>query len=281
MARSLDDLSFGSAIEVFFQSIIFYSLATFFIELEFFKSENSLVGPRFFLWSERVVASIFTVEYVLRWVRSRRWSYPFTFTSIVDLLAVLPFYVGFLVDLRVLRLIRTLRMLRLFKLHRYNTALRSFVTSIRSVRDQLGALGIVVLFFVMLSSSILFECEHLAQPQVFAKFSDAVWWCITTLTTVGYGDKFPITSAGRVTATFTVVFGLGVFGTFISVIGGAFLQTHRGTTHSIRISRACFDHLTKLIHVQGKDISSSSLAETVEQLAEEAVRRHGSSGIGI
>jgi hypothetical protein len=132
----------------------------------------------------------------------------------------------------------------------------------------------------MLSSSLLFECEHLAQPQVFAKFSDAVWWCITTLTTVGYGDKFPITSAGRVTATFTVVFGLGVFGTFISVIGGAFLQTHRETTHSVRISQACCDHLTKLIHVHGKDVSSSNLAKTVEQLAEQAVRQYGSPGLG-
>jgi voltage-gated potassium channel len=140
MARSLDDQSFGIEIESFFQFVIFYSLATFFVELEFFKSENSLVGPRFFLWSERLVASIFTVEYALRWIRSKNWRYPITFTAIVDLLAVLPFYVGFLVDLRVLRLIRTLRMLRLFKLHRYNTALRSFVASIRNAGDQLGAL---------------------------------------------------------------------------------------------------------------------------------------------
>jgi voltage-gated potassium channel len=169
------------------------------------------------MWSERVIAGVFTIEYIIRWLRSRKWSYPLTATALIDLLAVLPFYVGFIVDLRVLRLVRTLRMLRLFKLHRYSAALRNFMKSIRSVGDQLGALGVVVLFFVMLSSSILFDCEHSAQPQVFSKFSDAVWWCITTLTTVGYGDKYPITPAGRVAATVTVVFGLGVFGTFISV----------------------------------------------------------------
>jgi voltage-gated potassium channel Kch len=163
-------------------------------------------------------------------------------------------------------------MLRLFKLHRYNAALRSFMASLRSVGDQLGALGIVVLFFVMLSSTILFECEHIVQPLVFSKFSDAVWWCITTLTTVGYGDKYPITSAGRVTATFTVVFGLGVFGTFISVIGAAFLQSH-GATTTIRISRACRDELAGLIVAQGKEVTDSTLSDTVAHIVEGVSRQ--------
>jgi voltage-gated potassium channel len=237
MTRSSGERPFGQAVEVLFQVFIFYSLATYFVELEFVGSESSVSGPKFFLWSERIVAGVFTVEYVLRWVLSRRWSYPLTFAALIDLLAVLPFYIGFLVDLRALRLVRTLRMLRLFKLHRYNAALRNFVASIRSVADQLSALGIVILFFVMLSSSLLYEFEHSAQPQIFARLSDGLWWCVTTLTTVGYGDKYPITTAGRITATFTVVFGLGVFGTFISVIGGAFLQT-RGVAKSIRISPA-------------------------------------------
>src|SRR5664280_1363603 len=277
MSRSHDERPCSNTIEVFFQFVIFYSLATYFIELEFVRSENSLVGPRFFLWSERVVAGVFSVEYIFRWLRSRKWHYPLTFVALIDLFAVLPFYVGFLVDLRVLRLVRTLRMLRLFKLHRYNAALRTFMASLRGVSDQLGALCIVVLFFVMLSSTILFEFEHLAQPQIFAKFSDAVWWSISTLTTVGYGDKYPITSAGRVTATFTVVFGLGVFGTFISVIGGAFLQAH-GTTTTIRVSRSCRNRLAELVLAKGNEVSDLSIGYTIERIVEDAVNREISVG---
>ena len=267
MSRDLDEGPFSNAVEVLFQCVIFYSLATLFIELQFTTSENSLVGPKFFLWSERVVAGIFSIEYALRWFRSGKWRYPLSFAAIVDLLAVLPFYVGFLVDLRALRLVRTFRMLRLFKLHRYNLALRNFMSSLRGAADQAGALGVVVLFFVLLSSTVLFECEHLAQPQVFAKLSDAVWWSITTLTTVGYGDKFPITPAGRFTATVTVVFGLGVFGAFISVIGTAFRYTHRTTT-SVQISRKCRDRLAVLILEQGKDVDAETLADTVERIVE-------------
>jgi voltage-gated potassium channel len=162
--------------------VIFYSLVMYFAELEFSGSENSVSGPRFFLWSERAVASLFTVEYLVRWAKSRKWLYPFSVMAIVDLLAILPFYVGFMVDLRTLRLIRTLRALRLFKFYRYNAALQSFVSSFRSVWDQLQVLGIVVFLFTLLSSSVIFEFEHPVQPGVFARFSDAIWWCITTCT---------------------------------------------------------------------------------------------------
>ncbi len=119
-----------AVLEVFIQSVIFYSLAMYFVELEFAHSNNTRQGFPFFLWSERVVAAIFTVEYLVRWLFSKnRLRYPFQPMSIIDLLAVLPFYVGFMVDMRVLRLIRTLRILRLFKFYRYNDALRSFVVS--------------------------------------------------------------------------------------------------------------------------------------------------------
>lgn len=274
MTRRLDERPFRPAVEALFQIAIFYSLATYFVELEFVPSDNGNGVPAFFIWSERVVATIFSVEYVLRWIRSRRWRYPLTFAAMIDLLAVLPFYFGFLVDLRALRLVRTLRILRLFKLHRYNTALRNFAFSLRSIRAQLAALGIVVLFFIVLSSSLLFEFERVAQPQAFAKYSDGLWWCITTLTTVGYGDKFPITAAGRVTATFTVVFGLGVFGTFISLIGGAFLDSHGGTS-TVRISQQCHSLLSLMILGKGEVVNDLTLTATVEHLVKDAATREG------
>jgi voltage-gated potassium channel len=263
MAHSQSERQFSTAFETFFQLVIFYSLGTYFIEMEL-GSQNADEAP-FFVWSERIVAGAFSIEYVLRWVRSRRWSYPVTAAAIIDLLAVLPFYLGFLVDLRALRLVRTLRMLRLFKLHRYNAALHAFAKSMRSARDQLGALSVVVMFFVTLSSSILFECERSAQPKVFAKFTDAVWWCITTLTTVGYGDKYPITAAGRIAATLTVVFGLGIFGTFISIIGGAFMQTQRSSS-TLRVSQECYNRLACVVQAAGSEVNEATLSHAIECL---------------
>src|SRR2546421_4367292 len=99
-------------LELFVQVLIFYSLLMYFLELEFTISERS-VG--FWLWSERIVATLFTIEYITRWVVSRSWLYPLRPMALVDLVAILPFYVGFFVDLRSLRLVRTLRVLRLFK----------------------------------------------------------------------------------------------------------------------------------------------------------------------
>src|SRR2546428_563915 len=120
-------------LELLIQALILYSIATHFVEVEIVRSERS---TGFWLWSERVVATLFTIEYLVRWGLSRSWLYPFRPMAIVDFLAVLPFYVGFLVDLRSLRLIRTLRVLRLFKLYRYNTALQNIGSAFHRARNQ-------------------------------------------------------------------------------------------------------------------------------------------------
>lgn len=229
-----------AGLELFIQAVIFYSLITYFVEIEFGGAEHSLSGHAFFLWSERVVAFIFTVEYLIRWATAaRKRSYPFRPLAIVDLLAVLPFYFGFLVDLRMLRLVRTLRILRLFKLFRYNEALKSFSRSCEKVQRELNVLGIAVVFLVFFSGSIMFEAERNVQPQMFGRYSDGIWWSVVTLTTVGYGDKVPITLAGRLTACVTLFLGLGLFGSFVSLIGGAFAATlneNRDRQQAIRLS---------------------------------------------
>lgn len=222
---------FVTIMELFVQVVIFYSLAMYFVELEFGGTEHSKAGHPFFLWSERVVAGIFTIEYLIRWFFSRnKLRYPFRPMAIVDLVAILPFYVGFMVDLRALRLIRTLRVLRLFKFYRYNEALRSFIVSFNKIRHELYIIGVAILFLVFFSSTLEYEFERNAQPEMFARYSDAVWWSVITLTTVGYGDKYPVTLGGRLTAIGTLVLGLGIFGTFLSLIGSAFMETMQSKT---------------------------------------------------
>jgi voltage-gated potassium channel len=232
----------GTRFEWATQLVIVYSLVMFFVELQYSTTDNSKIGHPFFLWSERAVAGIFTAEYALRWWRAKdRLRHPFTLLALIDLAAILPFYLGFLVDVRSLRLIRTLRVLRLLKVYRYNRALQGFIDSFKELKTQAEVLGVAVLFFMVFSATTMYELERGAQPQVFASYSDALWWCITTLTTVGYGDKYPVTAGGRITATMTVVFGLGVFGTFISLIGKSFMHhieaDERQRSFTSRISR--------------------------------------------
>jgi voltage-gated potassium channel len=203
-----------------------YSVVALFAELEFADSDQS---TGFFLWSERVVAVAFTVEYVARWVASRRPGYPLRPMAVVDLLAILPFYIGFLVDLRALRLLRLLRVLRLFKLYRYTNAVQSIHHAFHRVRYEFGVIGFAVLTLLLVCSVAVYELEREAQPVAFAHVSDAVWYSVTTLTTVGYGDKVPVTAGGRLVAVFMMVGGLGLFGTFVSLVGSAFLEELRAT----------------------------------------------------
>lgn len=213
-------------VEIVIQVLIFYSIGMHLVELEFADVGHS---EGFFLWSERVVAAIFTVEYFARWWASGRWSYPLDFMALVDLIAVLPFYVGFFVDLRSLRLIRLLRALRLFKLTRYNDALQHILNAYHKVRYEFMLIGFALFFVGWCSSLAIFELEREAHPDQFGRLSDAVWYILVTVTTVGYGDKVPVTPGGRIVAGCTMIAGLTLFGTFMSLIGSAYLEEIRRT----------------------------------------------------
>jgi voltage-gated potassium channel len=255
-------------LECFIQLIIFYSLIMYFIELEFCHTEHSRAGHIFFLWSERTVAGIFTIEYITRWIySSRKKSYPFTPLAIIDLLAILPFYLGFLVDMRSLRLIRTLRILRIFKFYRYNEALRRITLTYYRVKDELYVLGGAILLLVFFSGTIIYEAEREVQPEMFTKYSDGIWWSIVTLTTVGYGDKYPITFTGRLTACITMIVGLGLFGSFISIMGSSFISTikEKNAVKHVNISSSNMDHIRNILESSGKTLDENGINEVIEK----------------
>jgi voltage-gated potassium channel len=211
-------------LELFIQVLIFYSIAMHFIEVEYTGTDRS---TGFWLWSERCVAALFTAEYVARWVTSRRWLYPLRPMAVVDLLAILPFYVGFFVDLRSLRLIRTLRVLRLFKLTRHGRALDTLYNAFHRIRHEFAVIGFALFIVCWCSAVVIFELERHAEPRRFGRMSDAVWYVLVTVTTVGYGDLYPVTGCGKLVAGCTMVAGLVLFGTFISLVGGAFVEELR------------------------------------------------------
>lgn len=215
-------------LELFILMVVVISIVLHFIEVESPELHQTM---KFFFWAEAVIAAIFTVEYIARWLASRSWWYPFQPMAIVDLAAVLPFYFSFLVDLRSLRLLRTLRVLRMFKLGRHSHALQNLFNAFNRVRYEFSIIGFAAFVVVWCSSLAIFGLEQEAQPEKFGKFSDAVWFVLVTVTTVGYGDKVPITAAGKVVASITMVSGLAMFGTFISLVGSAFLEEIRHNIH--------------------------------------------------
>jgi voltage-gated potassium channel len=202
--------------------VILYSVLILPVELEWTHNTEEL--HPFFVYSEWVITIYFTVEYLVRWVASRSWRYPLRPIAIVDLLALLPFYLAFLVDIRVLRLIR---LVRLLKLYRYTTALQSIRDAFYQVRYEFGVIGFALFTLCWICAVVIYDCERKAQPETMQHFSDAVWYVIVTLTTVGYGDKVPVTPEGKLTAVALMLGGLGLFGTFVSLIGGAFVEELR------------------------------------------------------
>lgn len=165
----------------------------------------------FFFYAETIVVVIFTIEYLLRlYSRDKRWKFVFSFYGIVDLLAILPYYLVTALDLRSLRLLRLLRLLRIVKLTRYNKAWLRFSRAIFMAKEELAIFTFASFLMIYLAAVGIYHFEHAAQPEVFKSIFDCLWWAVATLTTVGYGDVFPITLGGRLFTFFVLMIGLGL-----------------------------------------------------------------------
>jgi voltage-gated potassium channel len=154
---------------------------------------------------------VFTVEYILRvFAAEKRLEFIFSFYGLVDLIAIVPFYLTTSLDLRSIRVFRLLRLVRIFKLLRYSTAMRRFARAFMSIRDELLVFTVVSMLLVYISSVGIYYFENEAQPDKFASVFHSIWWSVATLTTVGYGDVYPITVGGKIFTFFMLMIALGV-----------------------------------------------------------------------
>ena len=154
---------------------------------------------------------IFTLEYILRiYVADRKRDYILSFYGIVDLIAIAPFYLSIGIDLRSLRILRMLRLFRLFKLVRYNSAMRRFSRAFSIAKEEVVIFGIVTIMLLYLSAVGIYYFENEAQPEQFKSIFHSFWWAVATLTTVGYGDVYPVTIGGRVFTFLILMVGLGI-----------------------------------------------------------------------
>jgi len=186
---------------------------------------------------EVISVLIFTVEYALRvWTSDlmrpnssagrARIRYIFTPMALIDLMAILPFYFPFLipVDLRVLRMLRMVRLMRLFKLNRYTHALSIIASVFKKKAAQLVSAMIVLCVMMILSSVLIYYCENPKQPGVFQNAFSGLWWAVATFTTVGYGDIYPVTIAGKIFSALIAVLGIGLVAVPTGIISAGFIE---------------------------------------------------------
>lgn len=183
---------------------------------------------QFLYYSEIVVVIIFTAEYLYRIYKAEsRLRFIFSFYGLVDLLAILPFYLATAVDLRTLRLLRLFRLARLLKLVRYHKAIARLGKAFAIAREELVLFTVATLIFIYLAAVGIYYFEHSAQPDVYRSIFDALWWAVTSLTTVGYGDMYPVTVGGRVFTFIVLMLGLGLVAMPAGIMASALSSIRR------------------------------------------------------
>ena len=174
---------------------------------------------------EIVSVVIFTIELLLRLFFSEKgFRYLLTFYGWVDVLAILPFYLSLGVDLRGLRAFRLLRIFRLLKLARYSTAIRRYTIALKKAKEELILFGATALIIIFLSAVGIHIFESETQPDKFGSIPQCIWWAVSTLTTVGYGDVYPITSGGKAFTLLILTVGLAAVAVPTGIIASALTE---------------------------------------------------------
>lgn len=209
----------------------------------------------FFRWFEAFSVTIFTIEYFGRvWSAIENPDYREPVSGrirfagrpllLIDLVAILPFYLtglGIASDLRFVRALRLVRLLRIIKLARYSESLQAFGTVLREKKPDLVIALFVNLLLLVVASSIMYHIEHDAQPEAFPSIPQTMWWGIATLTTVGYGDITPVTPLGQLLGAVTAVLGIGLFALPASILASGFIEATGGIEHECPHCGETFD----------------------------------------
>ncbi len=147
---------------------------------------------------------------------------------LIDLAAILPFFLPFVVaDLRFIRIIRLLRIFRLFKLARYSDSMHTLGAVFRAKAGDLSVAFFILFIVLIFASSLMYYAENEAQPDVFSSIPASMWWGIVTLTTIGYGDTYPVTSMGKIVASGVAILGIAVYAIPTGIMASAFTEELR------------------------------------------------------
>lgn len=225
---------------------------------------------------ELVSVTIFTIEYLLRlWsitshegysaIRGRL-RYARNHYMVIDFLAIVPFFLGGIVDLRFLRVIRLFRVFRVFKLARYSTSIQTMGYVLRKKKPDLVISVVVTAILLILASSGIYYVEHEAQPEAFSSIPAAFWWGVVTMTTVGYGDVTPVTQLGQVLGSVVAFLGIGLFALPASILASGFIEEATGDKNDKEELVYDEDDITQYNHCPhcGEELPHEQMVEKVD-----------------
>ena len=188
---------------------------------------------RLFNGFEIVTVLIFSLEYIYRSVinfrANRNFKYNFSCFGLIDLLAVLPFYLPMVIvfDSRALRVLRLIRALRVLKVGQHSKAIQHLLQVFRQIKGELMLTFFLSLILIVFSGIVVFYAESPSQPDVFRNIGSSIWWAFATLTTVGYGDIYPITVLGKLIASFVAIVGIGLIAIPTGLISATYVDILR------------------------------------------------------
>ncbi len=230
VAKPDDKLS--KAVDIILMSLILLNVALI-IAGTFELHETAI---QVFTVIENVSVAVFTVEYILRlWTSDLKFTelspfrarlrYIRTFAAVIDLVSLLPSFIPAMSSsFMVLRMFRVLRLLRVFKLNRYTHALKDIGEVFKRKAGQLISSMLVVSFLMIIAAVLMYDAEHEAQPEVFDNALSGMWWAIATLTTVGYGDIYPVTVVGKIMSAIIAILGIGLVAVPTGIISAGFTE---------------------------------------------------------
>ena len=237
--------------------------------------------------------AFFSIEFLLRLWSSgarfgagRAWegrkAYLLSFSGIVDLVSILPFYLQMLFPGLDLRVLRILRLVRLLKLSHYSSAIEDLVEAVRAERRAFGATLYLLSIALTLTSALMYYAEGAAQPEKLASIPHAMYWSAITLTTVGYGDVSPVTPIGQVISVFTALLGVSTVAMLTGIVASSFANqvARRRVVYEAELREALKDgHISKAEEVELArlserfDFTEQQLADMRAEVEEEIAPR--------
>ena len=261
----------SSAFDIFITVVIFSNIVVTFLQT--FSELSFLSG--FFHVIEAATLCIFCIEYILRiWTadllypsRSRlrsRLRFLISFDGIIDFLTILPFF--FLSGFVIFRMLRVARIFHLFRLNSRYDSFNVITTVLYEKRNQIISSVFIVVILMLASSLCMYSVEHDAQPDVFRNAFSGIWWSMSTLLTVGYGDIYPITTLGRVMAICIAYLGVGAVAIPTGIISAGFVEQYQRKSGLSNIKNADIKEIAEILadrRYAGKTIEE---IETADQL---------------
>lgn len=233
------DTRAGKAFDIVLLILILLSI--FFVSIESVKSIATKYGHILF-YLEWAITVFFTLEYILRiYIVRHKSTYIFSYYGLIDLLSILPSYIGLFVTgaqgLVVIRALRLLRIFRILKLSRYVHDSAIIITALKASRTKISVFLYGVVMLVIIIGTIMYLVE--GEEAGFGSIPESIYWAIVTLTTVGYGDIAPTTAVGRFIASFVMILGYGIIAVPTGIVTSEFTHLSRDKKISTQVCNEC------------------------------------------